>query len=179
MQHVAAEMQRDDYFRIKKIPLLIGGATTSRVHTAVKIAPHYEGPVVYVPDASRSVGVCSDLLSDERAARYIAELNADYVRVREQHANKKATPLVHAGRRRAPTRRRSTGRRTPRRRRSSSAAACSATTTWPRSPRASTGAPFFQTWDLAGALPGDPDRRGRRRIGARACSATASACCSA
>ena len=68
MQHVAAEMQRDEYFRIKKIPLLIGGATTSRVHTAVKIAPHYEGPVVYVPDASRSVGVCSDLLSDERAA---------------------------------------------------------------------------------------------------------------
>ena len=94
MQHVAAEMQRDDWFRIKKIPLLIGGATTSRVHTAVKIAPHYEGPVVYVPDASRSVGVCSDLLSDERAAKYIAELNADYVRVREQHANKKATPLV-------------------------------------------------------------------------------------
>jgi 5-methyltetrahydrofolate--homocysteine methyltransferase len=63
MQHVAAEMQRDDWFRMKKIPLLIGGATTSRVHTAVKIAPHYEGPVVYVPDASRSVGVCSDLLS--------------------------------------------------------------------------------------------------------------------
>src|SRR5471030_2227330 len=87
-------MQRDDYFRIKNMPLLIGGATTSRVHTAVKISPHYEGPVVYVPDASRSVSVCSDLLSDERAAAYIAELNDDYVRVREQHANKKATPLV-------------------------------------------------------------------------------------
>ena len=94
MQHVAAEMQRDDFFRIKKIPLLIGGATTSRVHTAVKIAPHYEGPVVYVPDASRSVGVCSELLSDDRAAAYIAELEADYVRVRDRHANKKATPLV-------------------------------------------------------------------------------------
>ena len=94
MQHVAAEMQRDDWFRSRKIPLLIGGATTSRVHTAVKIAPHYEGPVVYVPDASRSVGVCSDLLSDERAAKYIAELNADYVRVRDQHANKKAVALV-------------------------------------------------------------------------------------
>jgi 5-methyltetrahydrofolate--homocysteine methyltransferase len=51
MQHVAAEMQRDDWFRLRRIPLLIGGATTSRVHTAVKIAPHYEGPVVYVPDA--------------------------------------------------------------------------------------------------------------------------------
>ena len=94
MQHVASEMQRDDFFRIRKIPLLIGGATTSRVHTAVKIAPHYDGPVVYVPDASRSVGVCSDLLSDERAAAYIAELEADYVRVRAQHASKKATPLV-------------------------------------------------------------------------------------
>src|SRR5213595_3772172 len=94
MQHVAAEMQRDEFFRIKKIPLLIGGATTSRVHTAVKIAPHYEGPVVYVPDASRSVGVCSELLSDEKAAAYIGELKSDYERVREQHANKKATPLV-------------------------------------------------------------------------------------
>src|SRR5207253_9160174 len=51
MQHVAAEMQRDEHFRVKKIPLLIGGATTSRVHTAVKISPHYDGPVVYVPDA--------------------------------------------------------------------------------------------------------------------------------
>ena len=75
-------------------PLLIGGATTSRVHTAVKIAPHYEGPVVYVPDASRSVGVCSDLLSDERAAKYVADLNAEYERVRQQHASRKVTPLV-------------------------------------------------------------------------------------
>ena len=94
MQHVAAEMQRDDYFRIKKIPLLIGGATCSRVHTAVKISPHYEGPVVYVPDASRSVGVCTELLSDDRAAAYIDELKADYDKVRQQHANKKKTPLV-------------------------------------------------------------------------------------
>jgi 5-methyltetrahydrofolate--homocysteine methyltransferase len=54
MQYVAGEMQKDDYFRLRKMPLLIGGATTSRVHTAVRIAPHYDGPVVYVPDASRS-----------------------------------------------------------------------------------------------------------------------------
>jgi 5-methyltetrahydrofolate--homocysteine methyltransferase len=92
MQYVAAEMQKDDHFRIKKIPLLIGGATTSRVHTAVKISPHYEGPVVYVPDASRSVGVAQSLLSD-KAAVYINELETDYARVREQHANKKQTPL--------------------------------------------------------------------------------------
>src|SRR5512139_3837793 len=91
MQHVAAEMQRDTWFREKKLPLLIGGATCSRVHTAVKIAPHYEGPVVYVPDASRAVGVCSELLSDERAAAYIDELRADYERVRTLHANRKQT----------------------------------------------------------------------------------------
>jgi 5-methyltetrahydrofolate--homocysteine methyltransferase len=92
MQYVAAEMQKDDHFRIKKIPLLIGGATCSRVHTAVKIAPHYEGPVVYVPDASRSVGVAQSLLSDQ-ATKFINELNADYDNVRKLHANKKQTPM--------------------------------------------------------------------------------------
>ncbi len=92
MQYVAAEMQKDDYFRLRKMPLLIGGATCSRVHTAVKIAPHYDGPVVYVPDASRSVGVAQSLLSDQ-ADKYIAELNTDYDKVRSQHANKKQTPL--------------------------------------------------------------------------------------
>ncbi|HEY8706589.1 MAG TPA: vitamin B12 dependent-methionine synthase activation domain-containing protein, partial [Burkholderiaceae bacterium] len=152
MQHVAGEMQRDDYFRIKKIPLLIGGATTSRVHTAVKISPHYEGPVVYVPDASRSVSVCSELLSDERAAAYIAELNADYVRVRDQHANKKATPLVTLAQARAnrtpidwaaynvPAPK-FIGRRVFRNQDLAEIAAC---IDW---------GPFFQTWDLAGPYP--------------------------
>ncbi|MGE0098255.1 MAG: methionine synthase [Hydrogenophaga sp.] len=92
MQYVAGEMQKDAHFRERRIPLLIGGATTSRVHTAVKIAPHYEGPVVYVPDASRSVSVAQGLLS-EQAAAYIAELRADYDKVRTQHANKKQVPL--------------------------------------------------------------------------------------
>jgi 5-methyltetrahydrofolate--homocysteine methyltransferase len=92
MQYVAGEMQKDDYFRIKKIPLLIGGATTSRVHTAVRIAPHYDGPVVYVPDASRSVGVAQSLLGDQ-STQFLDELSADYARVRHQHANKKQTPL--------------------------------------------------------------------------------------
>jgi len=100
MQYVAGEMQKDEHFRVRKIPLLIGGATTSRVHTAVKIAPHYEGPVVYVPDASRSVSVAQSLLS-EQAANYIEELNADYERVRSQHANKKQTPLWPIARARA------------------------------------------------------------------------------
>ncbi|MEY3146430.1 MAG: hypothetical protein RL342_2101, partial [Pseudomonadota bacterium] len=100
MQYVAGEMQKDAHFRLRKIPLLIGGATTSRVHTAVKIAPHYEGPVVYVPDASRSVNVAQSLLSD-KASEYIAELKADLERVREQHANKKQTPLWSLARSRA------------------------------------------------------------------------------
>ncbi|WP_448254524.1 methionine synthase [Ottowia oryzae] len=92
MQYVAGEMQKDEHFRIKKIPLLIGGATTSRVHTAVKIAPHYEGPVVYVPDASRSVGVAQGLLGDQ-AAQFVADTQADYDKVRQLHANKKQQPL--------------------------------------------------------------------------------------
>jgi 5-methyltetrahydrofolate--homocysteine methyltransferase len=152
MQFVAGEMQRDDYFRIKKIPLLIGGATTSRVHTAVKISPHYEGPVVYVPDASRSVSVCSDLLSDERAKAYIADLNADYLRVREQHANKKATPMVTLAQARAnktpvdwagftPVAPKFIGRRVFRNQDLAEIAAC---IDW---------GPFFQTWDLAGPYP--------------------------
>jgi 5-methyltetrahydrofolate--homocysteine methyltransferase len=152
MQHVAAEMQRDDYFRIRKIPLLIGGATCSRVHTAVKIAPHYEGPVVYVPDASRSVGVCSDLISDERAARFIGELEADYEKVRALHASKKATPLVTLAAARANKTRvdwsaytppvpRFIGRRAFRNYDLAELAAC---IDW---------APFFQTWDLAGKFP--------------------------
>jgi 5-methyltetrahydrofolate--homocysteine methyltransferase len=137
---------------MKKIPLLIGGATTSRVHTAVKIAPHYEGPVVYVPDASRSVGVCSELLSDERAAAYIAELRADYERVRALHAGKKTAPLVTLAEARAnrtpidwaayaAPKPKFIGRRVFRNYDLGELAAC---IDW---------GPFFQTWDLAGPYP--------------------------
>jgi len=152
MQHVAAEMQRDDYFRSRKMPLLIGGATTSRVHTAVKIAPFYEGPVVYVPDASRSVGVCSELLSDERAAKYITDLEADYEHVRVLHASKKVTPLVSLEAARAnktrvdwaayvPPRPKFIGRRFFR---NYDLAELAQSIDW---------GPFFQTWDLAGPFP--------------------------
>ncbi len=152
MQHVAAEMQRDDFFRSRKMPLLIGGATTSRVHTAVKIAPHYDGPVVYVPDASRSVGVCSELLSDDKAAATIAELRIDYERVRRLHASKKAAPLVTLAQARAnrtpidwagysPPKPKFIGRRVFRNYDLAELAAC---IDW---------APFFQTWDLAGPYP--------------------------
>ncbi|MEZ4321833.1 MAG: methionine synthase [Myxococcota bacterium] len=72
------------------LPLLIGGATTSRAHTALKIAPYYEGPVVYVPDASRAVGVVSSLSSPLKRAAYAAEVAADYASLREQHRQKPA-----------------------------------------------------------------------------------------
>jgi 5-methyltetrahydrofolate--homocysteine methyltransferase len=91
MAHVAREMERQGF----TMPLLIGGATTSRVHTAVKIAPHYtKGPVIYVTDASRSVGVCQSLVSDDAAARFIGEVKAEYERVRAQHAAKKGPDLI-------------------------------------------------------------------------------------
>ena len=152
MAYVASEMQRDDYFRVKKIPLLIGGATTSRVHTAVKIAPHYDGPVVYVPDASRSVSVASSLLSDEGAAKYVDELKADYDRIRVQHANKKATPMVTLAEARAnktkvdwasyqPVKPKFIGRRVFKNFDLSDLANY---IDW---------GPFFQTWDLAGPYP--------------------------
>ncbi len=151
MAYVAAEMQKDDYFRLRKMPLLIGGATTSRVHTAVKIAPHYDGPVVYVPDASRSVGVAQSLLG-EGAQTFVAELATDYERVRQQHANKKQTPLWSLARARAnktpvdwsgyqPTTPKFIGRRVFK---NFDLGELANFIDW---------GPFFQTWDLAGPFP--------------------------
>ena len=151
MQYVAGEMQKDEHFRIKKIPLLIGGATCSRVHTAVKIAPHYEGPVVYVPDASRSVSVAQSLLGDG-VESYVAEINADYDKVRTQHANKKATPLWPLAKARAnktpvdwsayqPAVPRALGRRVFK---NFDLTELARYIDW---------GPFFQTWDLAGPYP--------------------------
>jgi 5-methyltetrahydrofolate--homocysteine methyltransferase len=90
MAHVASEMQREGF----TLPLLIGGATTSRVHTAVKIAPHYQGATVYVPDASRAVGVTTSLLSADQRDAYVAEVAADYEKARVQHAGKKGPTLI-------------------------------------------------------------------------------------
>jgi 5-methyltetrahydrofolate--homocysteine methyltransferase len=90
MAHVAREMEREKF----ELPLLIGGATTSRTHTAVKIAPHYSGPVIWVPDASRSVGVCTNLLSDDARAGYLEEMKSEYRKVRAQHEGKKGVELV-------------------------------------------------------------------------------------
>ncbi|WP_019700130.1 methionine synthase [Acidovorax avenae] len=151
MQYVAGEMQKDEHFRVKKIPLLIGGATCSRVHTAVKIAPHYEGPVVYVPDASRSVSVAQSLLGDG-AQSYVDELNADYDKVRTQHANKKQTPMWPLAKARAnrtpvdfsayqPPKPRLLGRRVFK---NFDLTELAKYIDW---------GPFFQTWDLAGPYP--------------------------
>ena len=92
MAYVAAEMERDPYFKERQTPLFIGGATTSRVHTAVKIAPNYSGPVVWVPDASRTVTVLQQLLSNPET--FLAEHNAEYERIRARHANKKGQTLI-------------------------------------------------------------------------------------
>jgi 5-methyltetrahydrofolate--homocysteine methyltransferase len=121
------------------------------VHTAVKIAPHYDGPVVYVPDASRSVSVAQGLLSDQ-ATRYIAEVNADYDKVRLQHANKKQVPLWPLAKARAnktpvdwagytPPVPKFLGRRVFR---NFDLAELAKYIDW---------GPFFQTWDLAGPFP--------------------------
>ena len=153
MAHVAREMQRDPYFRSIKMPLLIGGATTSRAHTAVKIAPHYDGPVVYVPDASRSVAVMQSLVSPEQREAYIAELNTDYERARNQHANKKGVPMLTIADARknkaklefsgknAPIKPKFIGRRVLE---NIDLATIAQFIDW---------GPFFQTWDLAGAYP--------------------------
>jgi 5-methyltetrahydrofolate--homocysteine methyltransferase len=95
MAHVAREMKRLGF----TIPLLIGGATTSRTHTAVKIEPNYPGPTVWVPDASRAVGVASSLSSPEQRDAYMVQVRADFAKVREAHAKKtgqKSVPLEAA-----------------------------------------------------------------------------------
>jgi 5-methyltetrahydrofolate--homocysteine methyltransferase len=163
MSHVAAEMQRQGF----DVPLLIGGATTSRNHTAIKIAPHYEGTVVYVPDASRAVGVVTKLLSIEQAAGYKDEVAADYARAREQHAQKKGMTMATLAEARANALRSDWVAADP--------ACCSAALKSgfrPVSPvRPKTlgvqtlevdpaallpyidWSPFFQTWDLVGRYP--------------------------
>jgi 5-methyltetrahydrofolate--homocysteine methyltransferase len=145
MSHVASEMQRQGF----SAPLLIGGATTSRAHTAIKIAPNYQGTVVYVPDASRAVGVVTKLLSDDQAAGFKDEIAADYAKVRAQHASKQGVKLLTLADARA------------------NAAQLDYAPFQPRRPgirplcridlatlaKYIDWGPFFQTWDLAGRYP--------------------------
>ena len=151
MSHVAREMERDEWCRCKQIPLLIGGATTSRIHTAVKIAPHYSGPVIWVPDASRSVPVAQALTSDAaQKGAYLGEVIRDYAKLRERHAAKAAAKMLtlDQARAHAPTIEftaapvpKAMGRRVLK---SYPLEELVATIDW---------TPFFQTWDLAGPYP--------------------------
>ena len=148
MAHNAREMEREAF----TLPLLIGGATTSRVHTAVKIAPHYHGPVIWVPDASRSVSVCSSLLSDELRAGYLNDVKAEYERIRRQHEGKQGPELIPLARARAnalktdwteyvPPKPEMFGVRLLRNYDLAEIAQC---IDW---------GPFFQTWELSGPYP--------------------------
>jgi len=145
MSHFAAEMQRQGFTQ----PLLIGGATTSRAHTAIKIAPHYAGAVAYVPDASRAVGVVTRLLAPAMRDAFAAELAADYEKLRTQHAAKKGVPLLPLAAARekgarldfAPVMPRQTGVIVLR---DLDLGTLARYIDW---------GPFFQTWDLAGAYP--------------------------
>src|SRR5438045_966576 len=102
MAHVAKEMERQGF----SLPLLIGGATTSRAHTAIKIAPHYSNPVVHVLDASRAVGVVSSLISEEQKADFAARNAREQEEQRELHANRRTqkamVSLEEARHRRTP-----------------------------------------------------------------------------
>jgi 5-methyltetrahydrofolate--homocysteine methyltransferase len=147
MVHIAKEMQRQGF----TIPLLIGGATTSRAHTAVKIEPNYEGATVYVPDASRGVGVAGSLLSADLKAGYIEAVRAEYREVRERHKGKEAKtpqhPIEEARRHKAgwnghiPVKPSFLGIRTIDR-------FPLETLVWYID-----WSPFFQTWELAGRYP--------------------------
>ena len=149
MAHVAREMKRQGLAK----PLLIGGATTSRAHTALKIAPHHAEPVVWVKDASRAVGVTQSLLSDELRPPFVAQVAADYADVRSRHANRgEAKPLVPLAQARE---RRFNGDWTHY---APPAPAQPGVTVFDAIPLAELRAiidwtPFFQTWELSGHYP--------------------------
>ncbi|MFI5013925.1 MAG: vitamin B12 dependent-methionine synthase activation domain-containing protein, partial [Hyphomicrobiales bacterium] len=150
MCFVAAEMEREGF----DIPLLIGGATTSRVHTAVKIHPNYaRGQAIYVNDASRAVGVVSALLSSEQKPRYVATLRAEYAKVAEAHARAEADKArLPLGKARANAPKIDwAGYRPPK-------PAFTGTRVWRGFDLAELvpvidWTPFFQTWELRGRFP--------------------------
>ncbi len=149
MSQVAREMQRQDF----QIPLLIGGATTSRAHTALKIEPHYKSPTVWVKDASRAVGVAQSLVSKDLIDGFMAKIRAEYADIRQRHKQrgsaKPLVPLEHARQQRF------------------SCDWAQYTPPQPNKPGLTTfdhydltelrpyidWTPFFQTWELAGRYP--------------------------
>jgi len=147
MTHVAREMERQGF----KLPLLIGGATTSKAHTAVKIAPHYSEPVVHVLDASRAVPVTTSLLSAEAKAEFVAKHRAEYEVLRKTHGapRKRLMPLESARANRTPISWRAEDVPTP---------AFTGVRVLDAFPLATLRefidwTPFFHTWELSGVFP--------------------------
>jgi 5-methyltetrahydrofolate--homocysteine methyltransferase len=158
MVHVAREMERQGF----KLPLLIGGATTSRAHTAVKIAPHYSEPVVHVLDASRAVPVTTSLLSDDGRVEFIAQHRAGYEALRKAHSSPrpKLVSLETARQRRAPIKWRVEDLPTPE---------FTGVRVLDNFPLATLRefidwTPFFHTWELKGVYPRilDDERQGEQ-----------------
>jgi 5-methyltetrahydrofolate--homocysteine methyltransferase len=156
MVHVAREMERQGF----KLPLLIGGATTSRAHTAVKIAPYYSEPVVHVLDASRAVPVTTSLLSDDGRSAFVAQHRADYEALRKAHSSPRLTvvSLEAARKRRTPIKWRAEDLPTP---------AFTGVRVLDNFPLATLRdfidwTPFFHTWGLKGVYPRilEDDRQG-------------------
>ena len=171
MVHVAREMERQGF----KLPLLIGGATTSRAHTAIKIAPHYSEPVVHVLDASRAVPVTTSLLSDDGKPAFVAQHRADYEALRKSHAA--PTPAAGLARDRA----RAGGRPSsgaPRTCRTPSFTGVRVLDDFPLATLREfiDWTPFFHTWELKGVYPAHPRGREVRRAGAPALRRRATRC---
>jgi 5-methyltetrahydrofolate--homocysteine methyltransferase len=147
MVHVAREMERQGF----KVPLLIGGATTSRAHTAVKIAPHYSEPVVHVLDASRAVPVTTSLLSEDGKAAFVVQHRADYEALRKAHAAPKqqVVSIENARKRRTPIKWRAEDLPTP------SFTGVRALDNFPLATLREfiDWSPFFHTWGLKGIYP--------------------------
>jgi 5-methyltetrahydrofolate--homocysteine methyltransferase len=149
MSHLAKEMQRQGF----ALPLMIGGATTSRAHTALKIAPHYRSPTVWVKDASRAVGVAQSLISPELRAPFVAANEADYAAIRERHKDRGAAKrLVPLDKARAQALRPDWSSYDP------PAPRQPGLTAFDDYPLAELipyidWTPFFQTWELAGRYP--------------------------
>ena len=150
MVHVAREMTRQGF----TVPLLIGGATTSRAHSAVRIAPAYTGPTVHVLDASRCVGVLNQLLSPERRPRFVAEVGAEYADLRARHADRDASrvllPLEEARRRKLAID--WSGYEVPRP--NTPGVTVLSPYPLPELVPCIDCTPFFQAWELKGAYPG-------------------------
>ena len=171
MMHLAREMERQGFH----VPLLIGGATTSKAHTAVKVAPGYSHPVIHVLDASRAVGVASNLMSPDLKKPYVRTLRAEYDEIRARHGEQRAKPLLpleEARRRRTPivwksediTTPRFTGLRLVTSESAPSSDLPSDSITLDDLAGYIDWSPFFHTWELRGRYPAILDNTEARKL---------------